>query len=48
MYVTVELKKNVFILLMLKFFNNHLTNSFNIIKDERFTSLTKKVERKFV
>jgi hypothetical protein len=28
--------------------NNHLTNNFEIIRDEILTSLTNKVERKFV
>tara|TARA_X000001036_G_scaffold301489_1_gene280546 strand:- start:305 stop:406 length:102 start_codon:yes stop_codon:yes gene_type:complete len=33
---------------MFKKLNNHLTNNFEIFKEEMLTSLTDKVERKFV
>ena len=41
-------KKKFIYIVKLKFFNNHLTNNFNIIREERLTSLANKVERKFV
>ena len=40
-------KKSVYFVNVKKF-NNHLTNNFNIIREERLTFLTNKVERKFV
>ena len=41
-------KKKSIYFVNVKNFNNHLTNNFNIIKEERLTSLANKVERKFV
>ena len=41
-------KKKSIYFVNVKNFNNHLTNNFNIIREERLTCLANKVERKFV
>ena len=41
-------KKNYICFLNVKNLNNHLTYNFEIIREEILTSLTNKVERKFV
>ena len=41
-------KKIIFILLILKNLNNHLTNNLNIISEKRLISSINKVKRKFV
>ena len=41
-------KKKIIYIVKVKIFNNHLTNNFNIITEERLASLANKVERKFV
>ena len=41
-------KKNYIFFVNVKNLNNHLTNNFKIIIEEILTSLTNKVERKFV
>ena len=46
--IAVLKKKNYIYFVNVKNFNNHLTNNFNIIREERLTSLANKVERKFV
>ena len=46
--ITVFKKKNYICFLNVKNLNNHLTYNFEIIREEILTSLTNKVERKFV
>ena len=42
------IKKNYIYFLNFKSLNNYLRNNINIIREERLTSLTSNVERKFV
>ena len=46
--IAVFKKKIIFVLFMLKKLNSYLMYTFEIIREEMLTSLTNKVERKFV